>query len=256
MDEAIIACAEIVHRGDPERFMATMAAPVKIREKLFPLYAFNIEVSRAPWVTQESMIAEMRLQWWRDALTEIGNGKQVRQHEVVTPLSQVLTVDDAALLEQLVEARRWDIYRDPFEDEAAFDRYIDMTAGNLLRVAVGAAGGGDEVVLQDASRAQGIANWLRAIPALEQAGRIPLIDGREAAVKALARDGLNALARARAARKQISQDARPVMLVLWQAGAVLRQAAADPSMVKAGQLGRSQMRERLSLMMRAATKYW
>ena len=35
-----------------------MAAPVAARRVLFPLYAFNVEVARAPWVTQEAMIAE------------------------------------------------------------------------------------------------------------------------------------------------------------------------------------------------------
>ena len=69
------ACAAIVERGDPERFMAAMAAPVEARRVLFPLYAFNVEVARAPWVTEEPMIAEMRLQWWRDALEEIAHGE-------------------------------------------------------------------------------------------------------------------------------------------------------------------------------------
>ena len=69
------ACADLVQRGDPDRFAAAMAAPVAARKVLFPLYAFNLEVARAPWVTEEPMIAEMRLQWWRDALGEIGGGR-------------------------------------------------------------------------------------------------------------------------------------------------------------------------------------
>ena len=72
------ACAGIVERGDPERFLAIMAGPVAARRILFPIIALNIEVSRAPWVTQEAMIAEMRLQWWRDALEEVAEGKEVR----------------------------------------------------------------------------------------------------------------------------------------------------------------------------------
>ena len=59
------ACADLVARGDPDRFRATMAGPLAARRVLFPLYAFNIEVSRAPWVTGEPIIAEMRLQFWR-----------------------------------------------------------------------------------------------------------------------------------------------------------------------------------------------
>jgi hypothetical protein len=64
------ACAEMVARGDPDRFRAAMAAPLAARQMLFPLYAFNIEVSRAPWVTAEPIIAEMRLQFWRDVIEE------------------------------------------------------------------------------------------------------------------------------------------------------------------------------------------
>ena len=64
------ACAALVERGDPDRFAAVMAAPVAARTRLWPLYAFNLEVARAPWVTKEPMIAEMRLQWWRDVVAE------------------------------------------------------------------------------------------------------------------------------------------------------------------------------------------
>lgn len=61
-DADLTACAGLVERGDPDRFRAVMAVPVAARRILFPIFAFNIEVSRAPWVTQETVIAEMRLQ--------------------------------------------------------------------------------------------------------------------------------------------------------------------------------------------------
>mgnify|MGYP000249325893 FL=1 len=51
------ACAALVERGDPDRFRAVMAAPVEARAQLFPLYAFNLEVARAPWVTQEVLMS-------------------------------------------------------------------------------------------------------------------------------------------------------------------------------------------------------
>ncbi|MEC7961867.1 MAG: squalene/phytoene synthase family protein, partial [Pseudomonadota bacterium] len=78
------ACADLVQRADPDRFLATMAAPPAARDLLFALYAANVEIARAPWLTQEEMIAEMRLQWWRDAFGEIGKKGVVRRHEVVT----------------------------------------------------------------------------------------------------------------------------------------------------------------------------
>ncbi len=82
-DADLSACAAIIERADPLRFRASMAAPVAARRVLFPLYAFNIEVARAPWVTQETMIAEMRLQWWRDVCDEIANRGVVRRHDVL-----------------------------------------------------------------------------------------------------------------------------------------------------------------------------
>ena len=92
------ACADLVRKGDPDRFLAAMAAPPAARRVLFPLYAFNVEVSRAPWLTSESMIAEMRLQWWRDVLEEIRAGGAVRRHEVVDALVPVLDAEGAAQL--------------------------------------------------------------------------------------------------------------------------------------------------------------
>ncbi|MFM7443344.1 MAG: squalene/phytoene synthase family protein, partial [Tabrizicola sp.] len=71
---SVDACAELVSRGDPDRFRAVMAAPAFARAQLLPLYAFNLEVARAPWVTEEPLIAEMRLQWWRDVVENAASG--------------------------------------------------------------------------------------------------------------------------------------------------------------------------------------
>lgn len=255
-DPDLIACAQLVQRADPDRFRAAMAAPVAARAVLFPLFAANVEIARAPWVTQEAMIAEMRLQWWRDAMDEIAGGQPPRRHEVVTPLAQVLDAAGAALVGELVEARRWDIYRDPFEDAAAFEAYLQNTSSNLLLAAVRALGGGDEAVVRDLGYAVGLANYLRAIPALEKAGRVPLVDGRDEAVAALAEDGLARLKRARTRRAQVSRAAAPALLSAWAVAPVLAQAAKQPQRVKAGALGVSDFRNALSLLWRAQTLRW
>ena len=46
---SIDACARLVAKGDPDRFAATMATALPARAPLLVLYAFNIEVARAPW---------------------------------------------------------------------------------------------------------------------------------------------------------------------------------------------------------------
>ena len=241
------ACAELVRRGDPDRFLAAMAAPPQARTVLFPLYAFNVEVARAPWVTEEPMIAEMRMQWWRDALAKIAHGGPVRRHEVVEPLAAVLDGDGVKLLDRVVEMRRWDIYRDPFEDDGHFTEYLDATAGNLSWAAARALGATEgEAALRDAAWAGGLANWFLAIPDLKARGRKPLPDGRPAAVRALAIEGLARLARAR-----LGGPGRYAALWTWRARALLSQARRHPARVAEGRLGQSEFVRRGSLLLRS-----
>lgn len=255
-DADLTACAELVRRADPERFMAAMAAPVAARAVLFPLYAFNVEVARAPWVSAEPMIAEMRLQWWRDVVGEISGGGPVRRHEVATPLTAAVGDRLARELDHLVAVRYWDIYRDPFDDMNHFNRYIDHSTGTLMWVAARSLGQADEAVVRDLGVASGLANWLRAVPDLAARGRVPLIDGSDAGIRTLAQLGLDRLARARALRRAVSPQAAPALLAGWQAGPVLEQALRDPGRVATGRLGQGEARKRLSLMARAATGRW
>ncbi len=255
-DTDLVACADMVRRGDPSRFKATMAAPVAARVVLFPIYAFNLEVARAPWVTQEPMIAEMRLQWWRDVLAQIRSGDGARRHEVATPLARVLDVAMTDLLDELIAARRWDTERAPFDSDADFARYIAATSGNLMRVAARALGPAQDDVVRDAGFALGLANWFRAIPALEAAGCRPLPDGRPEAVREWAKEGLRCLARARAHRSQVSRAARPAMLPLWETGHTLRAAARDPRKVGQGTLAPAPVSSRAMLIARAMSGRW
>ncbi|WP_232796463.1 squalene/phytoene synthase family protein [Roseovarius salinarum] len=256
LSDDLIACAQSVERADPDRFAAAMAAPPAARPALFAIYAFNVEVSRAPWMTSEPMIGEMRLQWWRDALEEIAGGGAVRRHEVATPLSRVLDAEGARLLDALVAARRWDLYRDPFEDEGHFEDYIEKTAANLMVAAARALGPADAAPLRDAGHAQGLANWMRAVPALEKAGCVPLVDGRPEAIARLAQDGLARLKRARAARAGVSAAARPAALPAWRSGAILSRVRRNPDLVAKGRVDVAPARSRLVLMLRAATGRW
>ncbi|WP_193141726.1 squalene/phytoene synthase family protein [Meridianimarinicoccus sp. MJW13] len=250
------ACADVLERGDPDRFRAVLAAPVAARPVLLPLYAFNLEVARAPWVSAEVMIGEMRLQWWRDLLDEIVAGGTVRKHEVATPLSGVLDADGAKVLIPLVEARRLDLQRDPFEDRAAFDQYLQDTSGALFWTAGRALGAqaAAEPVFRDAGQASGLAAWLLAVPELEARGRVPLPDGRAAAVQALARDGLGWLVRARQGFGAVDRLARSALLSGWRASVVLGRAAQVPGRVADGQLAESEAARRLALLRASMTR--
>lgn len=232
------ACAALVERADPERFRAIMASSVAARRVLFPIFAFNIEVTRAPWVTQEAMIAEMRLQWWRDALEEIGAGGKVRQHEIVDALADVLDAEAAMALDALIVSRRWDIYSDAFEDATHLDEYLHATSGNLIWTAARLLGATDGARYRNFGYGVGVANLLRAAPELDDRGRKPLVDGTHDGVKALAIKGRDALGRPlRGAAAITGFLARPT----------LQHAIGDPSRVARAALELGPLRTSWSL---------
>lgn len=234
------ACADLVRLGDPDRFAAVMAAPAAFRGRLFALYAFNLEVARAPWVTKEPMIAEMRLQWWRDVIAE----PAARAHEVAGPLHGVIR--EAGLpvevLDRLIAARIRDAYGEGFADGADFAAYLEDTGGGLMWLASVACGGQDEAAARALGWALGLANYLRAVPELEARGRRPLPDGRAEAVRGLAKEGL---ARLEAARGRVPGAAA---LAGWQARGLLRQVVKDPMVVAEGRMGLSEFARRGGLL--------
>ncbi len=248
---SINACAELLRRGDPDRFLAVMAAPPQARAVLFPIFAFNLEVARAPWVTAEPMIAEMRLQFWRDVAEEIGQRKKPRAHEVALPLAEAVQPNDAELMDELIAARRWDIYKDAFEDEAHFERYIHATSGNLIWLAAHNLGAGPEAegVIRALAFAGGIANFLRAVPKLEEHGRIPLLDGRAEAVGDLASKALAAFKAAKKQQSQIARAARPALYTLWRSEPALSRAARAPLSVAEAALDESELSRRGRLLL-------
>lgn len=244
-DADLNACAALVEQGDADRFAATMASPLPARSILFPLFAFNIEVSRAPWVTQEPMIAEMRLQWWRDALEEIAENRPVRRHEVVTPLAGFLTPDHARALDGLIDARRWDIGSDPFEDEAGMWRYLEATTGRLLWTAAQALGAEptEEAAFVKTTRAVALANWLQALPELEARGKRPMHDGRPETLAALAKTALSDLKE----QSGLGSASRLVLLSGWRARHILKTTAHHPGRVARGALATPELHRSLSL---------
>jgi len=243
-----------IERGDPTRFAALMAAPANARAALATLYAFNLEIARAPWVTKEPMIAEMRLQWWRDALQDAENGT-IRAHEVMQPLAQLITQHALPLdtLDRMVEARRWDIYSDAFSDQSAFDDYLMDTGGGLMWLSGKALGAGaaSEPALRAFGWATGLAAYLQAVPDLVERGRIPLLDGRDEGIRALAKRGLEQLVTAR--KSPIEPTARPALLAGWQTQSLLAMAAQEPARVGDGQLHLSEFTRRGRLVWQAFT---
>lgn len=260
--------AALLRDGDPDRFLAAMAAPPAFRGRLVALYAFNLEVARAPVAAREPLVGLMRLAFWEEAVAEIARGLPPRRHPVLAALAPVLGEAglDPAPLAALVAARRRDATGEAPADMAALDAYLAATSAGLMALAARALGAPADAAAAGLGHAMGAANLLRALPALALRGRLPLpglgpadraalAEGRTTpalreAVRAVATRALDRHAEGLALARSAPAAARPALRAAWRAGPLLR-AAARPGVDVLRDLGpESEARRRLSLLLR------
>jgi phytoene/squalene synthetase len=240
---ALAACIARVEAGDPDRFAAVMASPAPLRARLWPLYAANLEIARAPWASNEPLIAEMRLQWWVDAMEALAVRGTTPRHEIGAALEAVRPV--ARQLAGIAEARRRDCWRMDWADTAEFWEYLDQTSGALYE-ATGDLLGCPHPALREFGRAAGLAAWFLAVPELSRRGLTPLPAGAEPGD--LAREGLRAL---RAAYGKMPRSSRVAALGGWEAQAILQAAERAPALISGEALRGSEFSRRLWLLRRA-----
>ncbi|MFQ5567382.1 MAG: squalene/phytoene synthase family protein [Paracoccaceae bacterium] len=236
--------AALVRRLDPDLFHAALFAPEPARERLLVLYAFDIELSRAAARAAEPLVAQMRLQWWRDLVAGAGTGEAARGHEVAEPLqgllrAQPLPADELALL---IAAREIEL-GGPL-DEHRFAEWLDGRFGALTRLAAHLLVGENAAARRAAGavgHAMGVAFMLRSsvrlaseaniflMPGLAPEDRAGLARGRttghaRATAHRLAGQALALLAAARAERPAVPKAAAPALLPVWRAERVLKRA--------------------------------
>ena len=54
---------------DRDRYLSALLAPSRARDDLVVLAAYLGEIQRVPLMIREALAGEIRLQWWRDALS-------------------------------------------------------------------------------------------------------------------------------------------------------------------------------------------
>jgi len=122
---------------DPDRYRAAMLGDKTAQARLLVIYGFHSELAKIPELVSETMIGEIRYQWWRDAVEEIYSGKTVRAHEITTPLAAL--VKETGLprfwVDRLIDGRARDLDPEPFVTIEAGRDYARMTSGVLMQVA-------------------------------------------------------------------------------------------------------------------------
>jgi phytoene synthase len=128
---------DAVRKGDPDRWLASrfIGDPAR-RDAVVVLYAFDLELARAPRVTTSPMTADIRLAWWSEALDEISAGGSVRAHPVVQAMASVIAAYglDKAPLDSMISARREALFT-PVADRAGAISWADDVAGSAAWLA-------------------------------------------------------------------------------------------------------------------------
>lgn len=160
-------CLEQVRRFDRDRYLTALFAEAAARDDLMALYAFNLEVAKTRELVREPMMGLMRLQWWRDCIAEIYDGK-ARRHQVAQPLAAAIERHALPrdLFDGLIEAREADLGGDPPQDLGALLRYVKATAAGPGLLALRIVGGGvaEEEAVRAVCMAWGLTGLLRAVP--------------------------------------------------------------------------------------------
>lgn len=157
----------IVRQHDPDRFLLSLFTRHKSRAALWALYAFNYEIAKTREVVSDTTIGLIRLQWWRDAIAEIYDGRTVRQHEVVTPLAQAIKQYQLPrdLFDNLIYAREFDLEGAAPANLSGLIKYCELTNVPLTQLALKIIEQEDnDTAVVDISLRYALIGVIRAVP--------------------------------------------------------------------------------------------
>jgi phytoene synthase len=149
-------CTNKVSLDDKDRYISALYAPNERRRALIALYAFHNEIAAIPDLVSEPVLGEIRLQWWRDAITGLYAGT-IGDHPILRELAGAIAarnLDKSALL-ALLDTRAFELYEDPFADWRAFETYSDQGEGAVIYLGCRILAGESADVAADAARYAG-----------------------------------------------------------------------------------------------------
>ncbi|WP_035267312.1 phytoene/squalene synthase family protein [Ahrensia sp. 13_GOM-1096m] len=161
---------------DREAYIATLFLAEDKREPAAALWAFNNEVERIRDLVSEPLPGEIRLQWWRDALTG-ERSEEGAQHPVGAALLSTINQYDLPrrAFDALCEARIFDLYNDPMPSLSDFEGYLGETRSVLFQMLAQIVSGKAPATGEAAGHAgiaYGVANLLRLMAFHRTRGQI------------------------------------------------------------------------------------
>jgi 15-cis-phytoene synthase len=162
------AAANLVRQRDRERYWSSLFAPPPKRPGLLALYAFNAELAHIASAVHEPMVAQIRLQWWRDAVDLSAPGTKTGNPAADALSAAIIehSLPKARLIE-LADARVPEIFGDPAADIQGLRASLHATHGTLFELAAQILGEQGETVAKAAEHAglaYGLTHLLRTVP--------------------------------------------------------------------------------------------
>lgn len=160
-------CQKSVREHDYDRYLLSLFAPASARSYLWALFAFNYEIAKTREVVSDTTIGLIRLQWWRDAIAEIYEGRDVRRHEVVQPLAEAIQKFDLPReqFDNLIYAREFDLEGVSPANIEGLINYCDYTNTPLTHLALKIIGlEENEEAVKAVSVHYALVGTLRAVP--------------------------------------------------------------------------------------------
>ncbi len=160
-------------------YLAALRAPEHARADLLTLAAFRGEISRIPLEITDAALAEIKLQWWRDAISQGVFGAR-SGNPIADALAEVLSrhklPQDLAL--RAVDGFARELYEDGIEDEDMLWAYAADTEGALGALALGILGASDEEAAlpfdSACAKALAVARLAVTLPVHVARGRLPV----------------------------------------------------------------------------------
>ena len=133
--DAFAHCEKLVREADKDRYLASLFAPAEARRDLLALYAFNVEVAGVQGKVREPLAGEVRLQYWHDLIDGAG---EPGANPVALALLEIISrrALPRALLLDLVEARRFDVYDETFATQVDFESYATKTSSAVIELSM------------------------------------------------------------------------------------------------------------------------
>jgi NADH dehydrogenase [ubiquinone] 1 alpha subcomplex assembly factor 6 len=172
------AALDLLRQGDYALYVSCLFAERRLVPLYAALHALHGELARIPSRAADPVAGYIRLQWWREALAEIGDGK-CRNHELFKELRRVADVFPRALTKErlLAVADAASAYIEDAEipDTNAWRDYAERTEAPALGAIAAAASGGDAAAESYAvavARVWGMIGTVTGLAALRRRRRV------------------------------------------------------------------------------------